>query len=535
MRKKYTNNIHRRGLRTIHLELLHARIIVVSILICGVAIINIPKILVGQIYDRIPDACTSSYDCSLFEVCSVDFGDCIPSQKCTGNNCLSICTGICQNKAGMQVECTSSDQCGQGNRCTTEIGVCNEPVCVPGQPCLATCSGTCAYEAEVLEILDKQKFLESSSSSIASSQSSENIPPAPTEPILDVLTAYIIEDACMESQQECQSKMWVSITKKDGTPLLKSSEPMISLHRWNAETEEYEETGMIGSTVYDTSEQLSAVFFQLPPLPRDSAFPFLRHYKLDAKVHSVTEFWSIKERHGSLAVIPQVIVSDTNELLTPDNQSKPISSVSSSSLSIGSSTSSSATSQSSSSQSAQLSLFTDLYQNEAITVAANDLAVRGIISGYPDRTFRPIRLVNRAEAAKFLLEARFQDIPPLVNTGQFSDVERGQWYEKYVMFAAEKSIIGGYPDGSFRPADTVNTAEFLKMITLTFGLDQNLPYSYIDVSNENWFAKYAGAGALYGLFPKRPGYLLFPNMSMTREEVALAIYEVLQRTAGSNI
>jgi|GEM_PF-3995002 len=164
--------------------------------------------------------------------------------------------------------------------------------------------------------------------------------------------------------------------------------------------------------------------------------------------------------------------------------------------------------------------------------AAAELYRRAVIGGYPDGEFKGERPVNRAEAAKFLLLARFGNVPEGRNDVQFPDVLDGQWYTKFVVYAAAKGIITGYPDGTFRPADTVNTAEFLKMLTLTFGLNTNLSHSYLDVKDSDWFASYAGIAKKYNLFPSRLNNLR-PSSEMSRGEVALAIYQYLRQCCSN--
>lgn len=158
--------------------------------------------------------------------------------------------------------------------------------------------------------------------------------------------------------------------------------------------------------------------------------------------------------------------------------------------------------------------------------AAAELYRRAVIGGYPDGEFKGSREVNRAEAAKFLLYARYGTVPDRANNGQFPDVVDGEWYTKFVVHAAEQGIINGYPDTLFRPGNTVNTAEFLKMLSLTFGLEENLSYFYMDISQEDWFARYAGIAQEYELLPERSFYL-YPAQNLTREEVAVAIYQYL--------
>ncbi|MDA1292962.1 MAG: S-layer homology domain-containing protein, partial [bacterium] len=172
--------------------------------------------------------------------------------------------------------------------------------------------------------------------------------------------------------------------------------------------------------------------------------------------------------------------------------------------------------------------FEDVQTGTLEGTAANALASDGVIGGFPDGTFRGDNPVNRAEAAKFLLMARYGLVNDARNDNLFLDVLEGEWYVKYVVQAAEYDIISGYSDRTFRPANTVNTAEFLKMLSKTFGLPQDLSHDYTDVPDGAWFAKYAGAAQVHGLFPGRPIGQLQPEKLLTRGEVAIAIYKLME-------
>lgn len=173
-----------------------------------------------------------------------------------------------------------------------------------------------------------------------------------------------------------------------------------------------------------------------------------------------------------------------------------------------------------------VSPFSDTQKNSLEDLAASELYRRAIIGGYSDGEFKGSRTVNRAEAAKFLLLAKLGSVSDLKNSGKFSDVLEGQWYVKFIVKASDLGIIDGYPDGQFRPQNTVNTAEFLKMLTKTFGLQENLSYTYQDVSSSAWFARYAGVAQKYKLFPNRTN--LEPGKNLTRNEVAVAVYQYLK-------
>ena len=159
-------------------------------------------------------------------------------------------------------------------------------------------------------------------------------------------------------------------------------------------------------------------------------------------------------------------------------------------------------------------------------IAALYLQRNGIIEGFPDGTFRGYLPVNRAQAAKVLLLAAEFDILDLENKGLFPDVEKDAWYEKYAINATKYGLMQGYPDGTFGPSFTVNRAEFLKMISNAFELEQGVTHTYKDVPPEEWFARYAGIAQQYNLFLYDQDRL-FPGGLMTRDEVVWAIYQIL--------
>lgn len=172
--------------------------------------------------------------------------------------------------------------------------------------------------------------------------------------------------------------------------------------------------------------------------------------------------------------------------------------------------------------------FPDTDSNGREGKAAAELYRRGVIGGFADGEFKGDRPVNRAEAAKFLLLACGKDTEADYS-GKFRDLMKGQWYVPYVEAAARLGIINGYADGNFRPANTVNRAEFSKMITKACMLPEDLDHSlFTDVKSEDWFAMFAGAVQKYSLYPDSVVDNLFkPANLMTRSEVAIAIYQYL--------
>lgn len=124
------------------------------------------------------------------------------------------------------------------------------------------------------------------------------------------------------------------------------------------------------------------------------------------------------------------------------------------------------------------------------------LVKEGIVSGYPDGTFRPEQEINRAEFTKIIIGSRFAplaidgclpSIPPALLFSRsliFPDVARHQWFAKYVCKAKVSGMVGGYPDGTFRPAIDINFAEAAKILANSFSPSAIAPP---DASASAWY------------------------------------------------
>jgi hypothetical protein len=100
-----------------------------------------------------------------------------------------------------------------------------------------------------------------------------------------------------------------------------------------------------------------------------------------------------------------------------------------------------------------------------------DLYDEGFTSGFPDGTFRPLNKVTRAEMAVFLLKAKHGSsyTPPAPAGGSFTDVA-GHWAEAWIEQLKAEGITSGYPDGTYRPNNTVTRAEMAVFLVNAFGL-----------------------------------------------------------------
>ena len=97
----------------------------------------------------------------------------------------------------------------------------------------------------------------------------------------------------------------------------------------------------------------------------------------------------------------------------------------------------------------------DAWYNNAVSTLTN----AGIISGYPDGTFRPDAAITRAELAA--IASRFDELSG--GESRLTDIS-GHWAEDYINSAYSKGWVDGYPDGTFRPDQNITRAEVMTLV-----------------------------------------------------------------------
>lgn len=92
------------------------------------------------------------------------------------------------------------------------------------------------------------------------------------------------------------------------------------------------------------------------------------------------------------------------------------------------------------------------------------LAERGIIKGYEDGSFRPNNKINRAELVAMVIRAN--NIKSNNNTlNRFKDSNTiPLWASGYIQAAVNLGILGGYPDNTIRPLDNITRGEAFAII-----------------------------------------------------------------------
>ena len=165
--------------------------------------------------------------------------------------------------------------------------------------------------------------------------------------------------------------------------------------------------------------------------------------------------------------------------------------------------------------------------DEAIAV----LSAVKVIDGYTDGSFKPQTQLNRGQAAKIICNLILGPTTAAelhATAAPFSDVPADNIFAGYITYCANKGIIGGYADGTFRPTGTLTGYAFMKMLLGALGYDQNTE-GYV---GNNWSVNVAKRALSIGL---NAGLKTdFSGIkSVTREEAALYAFNTLKASISS--
>ncbi|WP_058486432.1 S-layer homology domain-containing protein [Defluviitalea phaphyphila] len=127
-----------------------------------------------------------------------------------------------------------------------------------------------------------------------------------------------------------------------------------------------------------------------------------------------------------------------------------------------------------------------LAATDAQIQAGNKLRILKILTGYEDGSLRLDNNISRAEIATILIRILGYEDTVIVGLEEytFNDVKENHWAYENIKKAAKLGLIAGYPDGSFKPNESITYAEIIAMMIRLTKQDKDLegewPYNYIN-------------------------------------------------------
>lgn len=116
---------------------------------------------------------------------------------------------------------------------------------------------------------------------------------------------------------------------------------------------------------------------------------------------------------------------------------------------------------------------------------------------------------------------------PINSASQFKDIADGFWAKASIQNLASKGIISGYPDGTFKPDAAVTRAEFVKMICVAYGIDNTAELPFEDVKSTDWHYKYIASAYTNGIINGMSDTAFCPSATISREDACTIMYRYL--------
>lgn len=173
--------------------------------------------------------------------------------------------------------------------------------------------------------------------------------------------------------------------------------------------------------------------------------------------------------------------------------------------------------------------YTDAPSDRVTAVAVSALTQEGILQGYADGTFRPDQPVNRAEFLKVAMRAHTAEVIPPADTGCFPDIDPAAWYAPFVCSAKRDGIVRGDAlDGISESAWRFHPARMVNYAEAVKMLVLAFDLTVPPIKANVWYAPYLAAAELEGM--SLPG--IAPDHALTRGEVAQVVASFMAYSRG---
>ena len=152
------------------------------------------------------------------------------------------------------------------------------------------------------------------------------------------------------------------------------------------------------------------------------------------------------------------------------------------------------------------------------------------IIGYPDGTVQPNGQITRAEATTIFFRLLTDDVRDenLTKTNRYSDVAATSWYNTAVSTLSSMGIITGYPDGTFRPNAAITRAEFAAIAARFDNDGDKTAAKFSDIAN-HWAKDEISIAYNNGWITGYPDGTFGPQRDITRAETMTLVNRVLNR------
>lgn len=152
------------------------------------------------------------------------------------------------------------------------------------------------------------------------------------------------------------------------------------------------------------------------------------------------------------------------------------------------------------------------------------------LTGYPDGTVGANNPITRAEVSAIFAKIMLEEmVEGKTYPSQFKDVVSGKWFSNYIGFLEDYKVLTGYPDGTFKPNNKITRAEFAVIVSKFFET-KTTDMNFKDVKANHWAKKYVDSLVANNMMGGYPDGTFKPEQPITRAEVVTVINKAINRT-----
>ncbi|MBW4838040.1 MAG: S-layer homology domain-containing protein [Paenibacillaceae bacterium] len=173
--------------------------------------------------------------------------------------------------------------------------------------------------------------------------------------------------------------------------------------------------------------------------------------------------------------------------------------------------------------------FSDLQHVKWAEDSINYMADRGTVAGYGNGNFAPDKPVTRAQAVTFMVRELY---PEQLQSGavrtSYSDVPTTHPFYREISVAEKNGLASGFPDGTFHPDTAMSRAETAAFLTRAYALVSGKQLVNSTDVQHHWAAAPINVMSSNGLLGGYPDGTYRPDRSVTRAEFSVFLARVIR-------
>lgn len=127
----------------------------------------------------------------------------------------------------------------------------------------------------------------------------------------------------------------------------------------------------------------------------------------------------------------------------------------------------------------------------------------------------------------------FSSFLPVFGEEMQSNDYSSHWAKETIESALASGIVSGYPDGSFKPDQAIGRAEFFTLVNSAFKINTVSEVKYTDVKGDAWYA--ASIAKSTGYADGYPDGTIQPEGNISRQEAAVILSRVKTLTPTASV